>query len=79
MSSAGLLPAATLAQRNDLSGPIGQRLRTARRGANGGAKALTVMGAMLAGGDSIDDVAVLRAGAADALFGRTPAPSTVGS
>ena len=34
---------------------------------------------MLAGGDSIDDVAVLRAGPADALFDGTRAPSTVGS
>jgi len=31
---------------------------------NSGAKALTVIGSMLTGGDSIDDVAVLRAGAA---------------
>ncbi len=34
---------------------------------------------MLAGGDSIDDVAVLRAGAAASLFDGTRAPSTVGS
>jgi hypothetical protein len=34
---------------------------------------------MLAGGDSIDDVAVLRAGAARSLFDDTRAPSTVGS
>lgn len=34
---------------------------------------------MLAGGDSIDDVAVLRAGAAPELFDATRAPSTVGS
>jgi hypothetical protein len=38
-----------------------------------------VIGSMLAGGDSIDDVAVLRAGAASALFDGTRAPSTVGS
>ena len=34
---------------------------------------------MLAGGDSIDDVAVLRAGAGASLFDGTRAPSTVGS
>src|SRR4051794_26109446 len=34
---------------------------------------------MLAGGDSIDDVAVLRAGAAGSLFDRTRAPSTIGT
>ena len=34
---------------------------------------------MLAGGDSIDDTAVLRAGAAGTLFDDTRAPSTIGS
>src|SRR4051794_18896808 len=34
---------------------------------------------MLAGGDSIDDVAVLRAGATGSLFDRTRAPSTIGT
>src|SRR5680860_809702 len=44
-----------------------------------GAKAVTVVGAMLAGGDSIDDVDVLRAGAAPELFDDTRAPSTIGT
>ena len=61
--NAGLLPAAVLAQRLDLAALVDSRLRLARHGANSGAKALSVIGAMLAGGDSIDDVAVLRAGA----------------
>ena len=77
--NAGLLPAAVLAQRIDLAGLVDARLHLARHGANSGAKALTVIGSMLAGGDSIDDVAVLRAGAAGALFDGTRAPSTVGS
>ena len=77
--NAGLLPAAVLAQRLDLAGLIDQRLRLATHGANSGAKALSVIGSMLAGGDSIDDVAVLRAGAAASLFDGTRAPSTVGS
>ncbi len=77
--NAGLLPAAVLAQRIDLAGLIDERLRLTRHGANCGTKALTVIGAMLAGGDSIDDVAVLRAGAASSLFDGTRAPSTVGS
>ena len=51
----------------------------ASQGANGGAKALSVIGSMLAGGDSIDDVAVLRAGVAALWFDATGAPSTVGS
>jgi len=77
--NAGLLPAAVFAQRLDLTGLVDRRLRLARHGANSGAKALTVIGSMLAGGDSIDDVAVLRAGAASSLFDSTRAPSTVGS
>ncbi len=77
--NAGLLPAAVLAQRIGLSELIDQRLRLGVHGANSGAKALTVIGSMLAGGDSIDDTALLRAGAAGELFDTTRAPSTVGS
>jgi hypothetical protein len=77
--NAGLLPAAALAQRLDLAGLVDARLHLARHGANSGTKAVTVIGAMLAGGDSIDDTALLRAGASKAVFGQTRAPSTVGS
>ncbi len=77
--NAGLLPAAVLAQRLDLEGLVDRRLQLADQGANCGAKALTVIGSMLAGGDSINDTAVLRAGAASDLFDGTRAPSTVGS
>ena len=77
--NAGLLPAAVLAQRIGLGELIDQRLGLAQHGANSGAKALTVIGSMLAGGDSIDDTAVLRAGAAGELFDTTRAPSTIGS
>ncbi len=77
--NAGLLPAAILAQRLDLGGLVDERLHLSSHGANSGAKALSVIGSMLAGGDSIDDVAVLRAGAAASLFDGTRAPSTVGS
>ncbi len=77
--NAGLLPAAVLAERLYLAGLVDERLCLSRHGANSGAKALTVLGSMLAGGDSIDDVAVLRAGAAGSLFDDTRAPSTVGS
>ena len=38
-----------------------------------------MVGSMLAGGDSIDNVAVLRSGAAGWLFDDTRAPSTIGS
>ena len=77
--NAGLLPAAALAQRLDLAGLVEQRLTVARHGANIGTKAVTVIGAMLAGGDSITDTALLRAGARETVFGQTRAPSTVGS
>jgi len=77
--NAGLLPAAALAQRVDLAGLVEARLHLARHGANSGTKAVTVIGGMLAGGDSIDDTALLCAGASEAVFGQTRAPSTVGS
>jgi DDE family transposase len=76
---AGLLPAAVLAQRLGVAGLVDDRLTLARHGANSGTKALTVIGSMLAGGDSIDDTAVLRAGALPELFDLTRAPSTVGT
>ena len=77
--NAGLLPAAVLAQRLGVAELVDARVRLARHGANGGAKALTVIGSMLTGGNCIDDTAVLRAGAAGRLFDTTRAPSTVGS
>jgi hypothetical protein len=77
--NAGLLPAAALAQRIGLGELVDQRLVLAAHGANSGAKALTVIGPMLAKGDSIDDTAIVRAGAAGTLFDATRAPSTIGS
>ena len=77
--SAGLLPAAVLAQRLNVSGLIERRVTLARHGANSGAKALTVIASMLAGGDSIDDTGLLRAGALPVLFDDTRAPSTIGT
>jgi hypothetical protein len=77
--NAGLLPAAMLAQRIGLADLVDERLRLAEHGASGGSKALTVIGSILAGGDSIDDTAVLRAGAAGELFDATRAPSTIGT
>ncbi len=77
--NAGLLPAAVLAQRIGLGELVDERLQLACEGANSGAKALTVIGSILAGGDSIDDTALLRAGAAAKLFDVTRAPSTAGA
>jgi len=77
--NAGLLPAAVLAQRIGLAEVVDERLRLAVQGANSGSKALTVIGSMLARGDSIEDTAVLRTGAGGELFDGTRAPSTIGS
>ena len=79
MPNAGLLPAAVLAQRIDRAGLIDERLALAKHGASSGTKALTVIGSMLAGGDSIDDVAVMRSGATGSSFDATRAPSTIGT
>lgn len=75
---AGLLPAAALAQRIDLAGLVDQRVRLATEAANSGTKALTVIGSILAGGDSIDDTDLLRAGASRQLFDQVRAPTTIG-
>ncbi|MDQ3537862.1 MAG: IS1380 family transposase [Actinomycetota bacterium] len=80
--NAGLAAPALLAQRLGVAELIDRRVRLSKDrpgGANSGAKALTLLGSMLAGGDSIDDVDVLRAGAAPELFDDVRAPSTVGT
>jgi hypothetical protein len=77
--AAGLLPAALLAQRIGLVSLIDRRLHLSAEAANSGTKALTVIGSMLAGGDSIEDVALLRSAAMGQLFDQTRAPSTIGS
>ncbi len=79
--NAGLLAPAALAQQLGVAELIDEHVRLpegAAGGANAGAKAMTVIGSMLAGGDSIADTDVLRAGAAGELFDQTRAPSTIG-
>jgi hypothetical protein len=49
------------------------------KGANAGLKVSSLVGGMVAGADSIDDMAVLRHGAMSRLFTRAYAPSTLGS
>lgn len=80
--NSGLVAPAALAQKLDVAGLVDARLRLpadAVGRANGGTKALTVIGAMLAGADSIDDTGVLRAGAAPEIFDEIRAPSTIGT
>ena len=76
VSGAGLLPAAVLAQKIGLAELIEQRVRPAWNSANGGAKALTVVGSMLLGGDSVADTAVLAASATGE--GVRPVPRALG-
>lgn len=80
--NAGLLVPGLLAQRLGIAEAVQQRVRLDRDrpgAANSGAKAVTVLGGMLAGADSIDDLDVLRAGAASELFDDIRAPSTIGT
>ncbi len=69
MPNAGLLAAAALAQRLDLGGLVDRRLHLPVQGASSGAKALTVIGSMLAGGDSMASGRVV-AGVGGARSGR---------
>ena len=82
IANAGLLLAATLAQRlgieqtADAPIDLGERAGTAHPGG----KLLTLVHTMLAGGDGIDDAALLRCGATSRLLGhRVMAPSTLGT
>jgi hypothetical protein len=79
--NAGLLAPALIAQKLGVAELIDERLDLGVRpgAANSGAKALTVIGAALAGGDCIEHVDVLRAGAAGELFDNVRAASTVGT
>ena len=81
VSDAGLMVAATLGQRLGLPGLLREHLTVpGQLGANPDQKCLTVIHSLLAGGDCIDDVDALRAGATEAVLGhRVAAPSTVGS
>lgn len=77
--AAGLIAPAAFVQRLGLGELFTERLRLDKFGANSDIKALTVIGSMLAGGDSIDDTDLMRAGANEQLLGETRAPSTIGS
>ena len=82
VANAGLVAPGALAQKLGVAELIDDHLKLpddAVGRANGGTKAMTVIGAMLAGGDSIADVDVLRAGAGPELFDQGRAPSTIGT
>ena len=80
VSCAGLVPMVALAQLCDLPALADKHLSVPTdKGANAGAKVTSLVAGMVAGADSIDDMAVLRHGAMGTLFDRAYAPSTLGS
>lgn len=80
IASAGLLPLMTLARDAGLEDLVDQWVKIPTdKGANAGLKISSLVAGMLAGADSIDDMALLRHGAMRKLFKSVYAPSTIGS
>ena len=80
VSASGLVPAMRLAQAADLQGLADEHLSVPTdKGANAGSKVASLVAGMVAGADSIDDMAMLRHGGMKKLFTRIYAPSTLGS
>lgn len=80
VSCAGLVPMAALAQKCGLARLAEEHLTVPTdKGSNAGAKVSCLVAGMVAGADSIDDMALLRHGAMGTLFDRPYAPSTLGS
>src|SRR4029453_10809769 len=82
VANAGLLLPATLAERLGIEAAVGARAALgARPGPHQpGRKVLTLLHALVAGADCIDDADVLRTGSTAAVLGhRVMAPSTIGT
>ncbi|MEO7015790.1 MAG: IS1380 family transposase, partial [Leifsonia sp.] len=80
VSAAGLLPVMRLAERSGLRSLADQWLSVPTdKGANAGKKVSSLVGGMVAGADSIDDMAMLRHGGMKKIFTSCYAPSTLGS
>jgi len=80
VSSAGLVPAMKLAEKAGLRHLADRWLSVPTdKGANAGLKVVSLIAGMVAGADSIDDMAVLRHGGMRKLFTHLYAPSTLGS
>lgn len=80
VSSAGLVPVMGIAADAGLTELAHQHLSVPTdKGANAGLKVASLVAGMVAGADSIDDMALLRHGGMGRIFGRTYAPSTLGS
>src|SRR3954447_11259172 len=80
VSSAGLVPVVALAESVGLGALSQERLSVpSDKGANAGLKVTSLVAGMVAGADSIDDMALLRHGGMSRVFARAYAPSTLGS
>jgi hypothetical protein len=80
VSAAGLVPVLSLARSAGLQGLADQQLSVPTdKGANGGLKVASLVGGMVAGADSIDDMRLLRHGGMGRVFTGCYAPSTLGS
>src|SRR3954471_20008283 len=80
VSAAGLVPVVALARCAGLPELAEQHLSVpADKGANAGLKVTSLVAGMVAGADSIDDMALLRHGGMGRVFANAYAPSTLGS
>jgi hypothetical protein len=84
VSCAGLVPVMTLAEQAGLSGLLGQKVHISKSrirsgAANAAPKLVTLIAAMCAGADCIEDADIVRSGGMKALFGGVYAPSTIGT
>lgn len=80
VSAGGLVPVLALAESAGLRDLADQHLTVpSDKGANAGLKVASLVGGMVAGADSIDDMALLRHGGMGRIFARAYAPSTLGS
>jgi len=80
VSSAGLVPVVALARSAGLQELAARHLTVPTdKGANAGLKVASLVAGMVAGADSIDDMAVLRHGGMGRVFTNAYAPSTLGS
>ena len=80
VSAAGLLPVLALADQAGLRRLADERLTVPTdKGANAGLKVGSLVAGMVAGADSIDDMALLRHGGMGRIFAKAYAPSTLGS
>src|SRR3954447_9940434 len=80
VSSAGLVPVMALARKARLRELVDERLTVPTdKGAHPGLKLSSLVAGMVAGADSIEDMALLRHGGMGRVFAAAYAPSTLGS